>query len=50
MADSRLFGFWGGLTEGLRTGGLQNEARSGGLPFFEAIIDDDRRENAFGAS
>jgi hypothetical protein len=27
MANHRLYGFWGGLTEGLRTGRLQNEAK-----------------------
>ena len=47
MANSRLYGFWGGLTEGLRTGSLQNEAKSGGLPFFEAIYADPARLREF---
>ena len=47
MANSRLYGFWGGLTEALRTGSLQNEAKSGGLPFFEAIYADPARLRGF---
>ncbi len=47
MANSRLYGFWGGLTEALRTGNLQNEAKSGGLPFFEAIYADPARLHGF---
>ena len=30
MANARLFGFWGSLTEALRTGEPQNEAKTGG--------------------
>lgn len=30
MFNARLYGFWGTLTEGLRTGEPQNEAKSGG--------------------
>src|SRR5437588_12142672 len=33
MANARLYPFWGGLTEALRTGKPQNEAKSGGNPF-----------------
>jgi hypothetical protein len=33
MANARLYPFWGALTEGLRTGQPQNEAKSGGDPF-----------------
>src|SRR5690242_20469596 len=29
MANARLYGFWGSLTEGLRTGELQNEGKTG---------------------
>jgi hypothetical protein len=47
MANSRLYGFWGGLTEGLRTGGLQNEAKHGDMPFFEAIYADPARLRGF---
>ena len=28
MANARLYPFWGSLTEGLRTGRLQNEGKS----------------------
>jgi hypothetical protein len=47
MANHRLYGFWGGLTEGLRTGRLQNEAKTGDLPFFEAIYADPARLRGF---
>jgi len=36
MANARLYGFWGSLTEGLRTGAPQNEAKTGGN-LFETI-------------
>ncbi len=36
MANARLYGFWGSLTEGLQTGLPQNEAKGGG-DFFEAL-------------
>lgn len=39
MANARLFGFWNSLTEGLRTGAPQNEAKTGGN-FFEVIYAD----------
>ena len=42
MANARLYGFWGSLTEGLRTGAPQNEAR-GGEDFFEALYADPDR-------
>jgi hypothetical protein len=35
MAGTRLYGFWGSLTEALRTGELQNEGRLGGDFFAE---------------
>src|SRR4029453_14072123 len=41
------YGFWGGLTEGLRTGRLQNEAKGGGVPFFEALYADPARLKGF---
>jgi hypothetical protein len=47
MANSRLYGFWGGLTEGLRTGRLQNEAKHGDQPFFEALYADPARLREF---
>jgi SAM-dependent methyltransferase len=42
MANARLYGFWGSLTEGLRTGSPQNEAKGGG-DFFEALYADPAR-------
>ena len=37
MANARLYPFWGRLTEALRTGQPQNEARDGGPDPFQAI-------------
>jgi hypothetical protein len=42
MANARLYGFWGSLTEGLRTGAPQNEAKDGD-DFFEALYADPAR-------
>jgi hypothetical protein len=39
MLNARLFGFWNSLTDGLRTGAPQNEAKTGGN-LFEAIYSD----------
>jgi hypothetical protein len=36
MMNVRLYGFWGNLEEGLRTGKLQNEEKMGSI-FFDAI-------------
>jgi hypothetical protein len=47
MANLRLYRFWGGLTEGLRTGQLQNEAKSGEMPFFQALYADPSRLKGF---
>jgi len=47
MANARLYGFWGDLTEGLRTGHPQNEAKHGGAPFFEALYADPARLKQF---
>src|SRR6266498_488910 len=47
MANHRLYRFWGGLTEALRTGQLQNEAKSGELPFFQALYADPARLKGF---
>jgi hypothetical protein len=47
MANHRLYGFWGHLTEALRTGQLQNEAKGGGTPFFEALYADPARLRKF---
>jgi hypothetical protein len=40
MANSRLYPFWGRLTEALRSGTPQNEARDGGANPFAAIYAD----------
>jgi SAM-dependent methyltransferase len=42
MADARLYRFWDSLTEGLRTGEQQNEAKGGG-DFFGALYADPER-------
>jgi precorrin-6B methylase 2 len=47
MANLRLYRFWGGLTEALRTGQLQNEAKSGEMPFFQALYADPARLKGF---
>ena len=39
MANARLYGFWGSLTEGLRTGEPQNEAKAGEDLFEELYAD-----------
>jgi hypothetical protein len=45
MMNQRLYGFWGGLTEALRTGQPQNEAKTtGGDPFAALYADRDRLE------
>jgi len=46
MANARLYPFWGSLTEALRTGRPQNEAKSGGN-FFEALYADPARLEGF---
>jgi hypothetical protein len=47
MANHRLYRFWGSLTEALRTGQPQNEAKEGGSPFFEALYADPARLKQF---
>jgi O-methyltransferase/methyltransferase family protein len=37
MANARLYGFWGDLTEGLRTGRPQNEIKRTGAPMFAGL-------------
>ena len=39
MFNARLYGFWGSLTEGLRTGEPQNEAKNGGDLFGNLYAD-----------
>ena len=50
MANARLFGFWNNLTEALRTGELQNEAKGGGVPLFEELYADPARLKQFAAA
>jgi hypothetical protein len=47
MANHRLYGFWGNLTEALRTGKPQNEIRTGGVPLFEGLYADPARLREF---
>jgi hypothetical protein len=46
MCNARLYGFWGNLTTGLKTGELQNEAKRG-EDFFAAIYADPARLKQF---
>ena len=46
MVNHRLYGFWGNLTEGLRTGQPQNEAPSG-EDFFGVLYSDPARLREF---
>lgn len=47
MANNRLYGFWDSLEEALKTGELQNEAKSSDTPFFEILYADQQRLNEF---
>ena len=38
MSNSRLYGFWGSLTEALKTGKLQNEAKDAKGDLFEVAV------------
>ncbi|MFM7273768.1 MAG: methyltransferase [Gammaproteobacteria bacterium] len=44
MSNRRLYGFWGNLTEALRTGKPQNEVRQGGNFFAELYSSEQRLE------
>jgi SAM-dependent methyltransferase len=46
MANARLYRFWGSLTEGLRTGKAQNEAKTG-EDFFGTLYADPKRLEGF---
>jgi len=46
MVNSRLYGFWGSLTEALRTGAPQNESKDG-QNFFEALYAEPTRLSQF---
>lgn len=47
MANARLYPFWAHLTEALRTGVPQNEARTGSAGLFETLYADPARLKAF---
>ena len=47
MLNVRLYGFWGSLTEALRTGQSQNEAKLGGGDLFTALYSDPARLRLF---
>src|SRR5438874_8651153 len=47
MANARLYPFWGSLTEGLKTGQPQNEAKHGGGGLFEVLYSDPARLRQF---
>jgi hypothetical protein len=47
MANVRLYGHWGRLTEGLRTGEPQNEIREGGNGLFGALYTEPARLRTF---
>jgi O-methyltransferase domain/Dimerisation domain len=47
MANARLYGFWGDLTEALRTGRPQNEIKHTGKPMFEELYSDPGRLEQF---
>ncbi len=47
MANHRLYPFWGGLTEALRTGQPQNEVKHGGPGMFETLYADPARLQQF---
>jgi cyclopropane fatty-acyl-phospholipid synthase-like methyltransferase len=47
MMNARLYGHWGALTDGLRTGEPQNEIKRGGHDLFSALYSDERRLEQF---
>ncbi|GGA72162.1 methyltransferase/methylase [Flavobacterium palustre] len=47
MMNNRLYGFWGNLEEGLKTGLVQNEAKNGGEPIFESLYKDPKLLKGF---
>lgn len=47
MLNARLYGFWGGLTEALRSGEAQNELKNGGTSFFAELYADPARLEQF---
>lgn len=47
MANARLYGFWDGLTEALRTGKPQNEIKQNGEPMFAKLYAEPARLEQF---
>jgi hypothetical protein len=47
MSNARLYGFWGNLTEALRTGRPQNEIKHTGRPVFDELYADPARLEQF---
>lgn len=47
MANARLYGFWGDLTEALQTGKPQNEIKHTGNAMFEELYSDEDRLEQF---
>jgi hypothetical protein len=47
MSNARLYGFWGDLTEALKTGRPQNEVKHTGKPMFEELYSDPERLEQF---
>src|SRR4051812_15612101 len=47
MANARLYGFWGSLTEALRTGQPQNEVKKNDGGLFDALYADPARLESF---
>ena len=47
MANARLYGFWDGLTDALRTGDPQNEIKHTGSSMFEELYADPERLEQF---
>jgi predicted O-methyltransferase YrrM len=47
MCNARLYGFWGDLTEALRTGQPQNEIKHAGRPMFDELYRDPARLEQF---
>ena len=43
MANARLYGFWGDLTEALKTGQPQNEVKHAGKAMFDELYSDEAR-------
>jgi hypothetical protein len=47
MANGRLYGIWGDLTEALRTGSAQDESQASDLDTYDALYDDQARLKQF---